>query len=390
MKKQFKPAAVGLATVVMGTFLSSSFSQAANGGITGPGGGEELSGNNLSYPAILTSSLGLPYKPFTGTAFVWGCDRPDGDYPNTACVDALGAALTPDACVAEEGPCAGFTTATLERIYGQKIISNTWSAATLGVEIADTTPISVPASYLDWGDNLESTTWKTNSIIRVETTPFADISKLSFTKLAPETTLLGYQMWHIYEQGPDEQWGVRVTNDGNLPYTYQSQFPIIYTSDARLNITKVAETPGGLCPTDGVKPAGYPTPAWTISSGIGTWTGTQELHDITYSPELNVGGKWVYGYNWQLRRDVFQNKSGWWRLTFYSPNQAVAFDPTRFVAMTAAPTPTPSAGYPAPAVSVTEETGPQYTPVVDFANNLTYLDICITAQSGGGGKGGNR
>lgn len=390
MKKQLKPAVIGLATAIVGTFLVPSFSQAAKGGIPGPGGGEELVGNNLSYPAILTSGSGGPFKPLAGTTFVWGCARPDGDYPNTACVDKLGAALTPDTCVAEGAPCAGFTTATLERIYGQKIINNTWSAATLGTEIADTTTISVPTSYLDWGDNLESTTWNTNSIIRVETTPFADITRLSFTNLTPETTLLGYQMWHIFEQGPDEQWGVRVTNDGSVPYTYQSQFPIIYTSDARLNITKVAETPGGICPADGVKPADYPTPDWIVSSGIGTWTGTHGLRDITYSPELNVGGKWVYGYNWQFRRDVFQEKSGWWRLTFYSPSQAVAFDPTRFVAMTAAPIPTPSAGYPALPVSVAEESGPLYTPIVDFANSLTYLDICITAQTGGGRRGGDR
>lgn len=400
MKKKL---ALGLTAVLMWTLLPTSMALAAKG-VRGPGGGgggagggeETVVGNNLSYPAILTSQPGKAYTPFAGTSFVWGCDRPSGDYPNTACVDASGAPLTPDACVAEGGPCNGFTVATLERIHGQKTTGNTWSADTAGVEIAGTavTGISVPASYLDWGDSLESTTWKTNSIIRVETTPFADVTKLTFTGLPSTTTLLGYQMWHIFAQGPDEQWGVRVINDGTAPYTYQSQNPIIYTTDARLNITKVASTPGGICPADGVKPAGYPTPIWNISSGIGTWSGTTELRDISFTPELNVGGKWVYGYNWQLRRDVFQNKAGWWRLTFYSPSRAVAFDQLIPVTTTAPLIPTATVGYPtASAISIAAETGPLYVPVVDYGNNLTYLDICITEQTGnkgGGGGGGGR
>jgi len=352
-----------------------------------------VTGNNLSYPAIHTSTTGGASEAFSGTDFVWGCAQPDGDYPNTACVDADGAPLTPEECLASGGPCAGFL-GVLEQIYGQKIAANVWGAETLGTEIGEAvTEISIPASYVDWGDNLESTTWNTNSIIRVETTPFADLSTLTFPYLTTES-MLGYQMWHIFAQGPDEQWGVRVTNNGTAPYTYQTQYPIINTNKARLNITKVA---GGVCPEDGSKPVNLDSLTWTTDGdGHGTWGGSEQLvllYDIPYTVELNVGGKYVYGYNWQLRRDEkdgLEDKSGWWRLTFYTPD-----DPSSVVfsnsTITAAP-PIPAAG-PLPsiaAVIAAEEgdTGPLYKPVVKSTPNLTYLDICIAEQTGGGGSGG--
>jgi hypothetical protein len=37
------------------------------------------------------------------------------------------------------------------------------------------------------------------------------------------------------------------------------------------------------------------------------------------------------------------------------------------------------------------ESGPLYQPVVDLANQLTYIDICISEGTrGGGGKGGRQ
>ena len=62
------------------------------------------------------------------------------------------------------------------------------------------------------------------------------------------------------------------------------------------------------------------------------WDGTCMWMDAPYSVELSVGGKYVYGYNWRMRNvDMEQAcgpgwlKTGYWRLTFYTPG-AVAFD----------------------------------------------------------------
>jgi hypothetical protein len=84
-------------------------------------------------------------------------------------------------------------------------------------------------------------------------------------------------------------------------------------------------------------------------------------------------------------------KTGYYRLTFYT-NGAVFFDEGKpVVATTAPPLPVAEAQMlPEPAVTVLaeddEDEGSLYTPVIDYENNLTYLDICIEAKPKGGGN----
>ena len=92
------------------------------------------------------------------------------------------------------------------------------------------------------------------------------------------------------------------------------------------------------------------------------WSDTCLLRDTPFTAELNIGGKFVYGYNWRLKREVMcpgWSKAGWWRLTFYAPT--VLFDDA---AVPLAPPTLPPAG---PGVAV-EPTGTLYRPVVDAAN----------------------
>jgi hypothetical protein len=114
------------------------------------------------------------------------------------------------------------------------------------------------------------------------------------------------------------------------------------------------------------------------------------------------------------------NKLGYWRLTFYSPpiasvnftnadapNVAPPAIPSevrelpRMVFNTAladpppVPLPDPDAVLLVNGAPVIESEDPTaddrlYKPEVDTANNLTYLDICITGKTKGGGGGGGK
>jgi hypothetical protein len=359
----------------------------------GGGGGEgETATNHLSYPAVnlegpaVTNSFSATVDTL-GVTYSYACDKPETidttTFPNTSCVTADGSKYLSDTeCTATGAVCEGFP---VERIYWQKVASNIWTAAT----VASTLPVK--AGYVDWADNLESVTWKTTSVVRVETTPFAE---------GLDPMLTGYQMWHVFGKGTNEAWGVRTTLL-KAPYTYQSPYAIIYTSKAKLNITKVSGADRS-CDADG---SGF-TGTW--NGGTLGWVGdgATKVSDIAYTPELNVGGKYVYGYNWNLRREnTAVDKAGWWRLTFYTTDDGVDFstflvdDPTRYAPPDLSLYP-PSSTSVMPAFAAVapaaeegggEEGGDEggaYAPVVDPAANISYIDICLAEGTGSGGGGG--
>lgn len=357
---------------------------AAGGNGGGQGGGNKPpteSSNNLSYPAIFTGA-GVTLPGTSGdwtlngvfpTSKSYGCDKSETIgttvYPNTSCLSSTGVPLSRDACAA--GPCAGYA---VDAIYWQKSAASAWQAETLGPNAG---PKNV--SYIDWGDNLESVSWKTSSMVRVEATPFATLG----------TPLLGFQMWHVSGQGTDEMWGVRGNDaDDADPWVYDSSYAIIQTPAARLNIAKLVNGTS-TCPTaGGTQPPSVAT-TWTKGSAPGSWTGLSTLHDIPFTAELNIGGKFVYGYNWQLQRDaVLPNvgKAGWWRLTFYTENNTDSGKDSVIFNDAAIPTTPPPGALPElpvqqalriQGVSILADTGALYKPTVDTANNLTYIDICI-------------
>jgi len=387
-------------------------------------GGEEPMGNNLSYPAVYTAGVAdvyewSPYDPAVlGFHYSYGCDQPEKidqfNYPNTSCVDEVGSEpdfLSADDCVAAGAPCEGFTADQLDLIYWQKVEQQTWSAET-------TTAVPpIYAAYLDWSDNIESNTWAVTSVIRVETQPYYS----SIPGFDPtfsvcgdlDPCLTGLHMWHASGHGTTERWGVRVDDrnpDLHDPYVYESPFAIIHTSRARLNIAKL-ETGEAECPKPDDDPVPSPIPplTWEVSMDPdgeilnGWWTNPDgddpcTLDDLEQTVELNVGGKWIYGYNWMTKRMDFTSceadgfeVGGWWRLTFYTEDRSVDF-----TGQGEGYWENPDVLEPPPAVKVdgiaepksdTDE-GPLYPPVVDTSNNLTYIDICLSTKGGGGGGGG--
>jgi hypothetical protein len=398
MKRNSVWNAIAIALGVVGAVSMGAYA-APGGNGNGQGGGNKPpteSSNNLAYPAIFTGT-GVTLNGTMGewaldgvfpTSKSYGCAKPETigttEYPNTSCVSSTGVPMTYDACVA--GPCAGFA---VDAIYWQKSADNVWQAETLG-------PNQKPqfVDYVDWGDNLESVSWKTSSVIRVETTPFATLPT------EPLTTLLGFQMWHVSGQGPDEMWGVR--GNGPVvadPIVYDSPYAILHSPAARLNIAKLVNG-SAACPTEGNMPPPNVSTTWTKGVLSGYWSGLHTLRDIPFTAELNIGGKFVYGYNWQLQRDSVPtnvNKAGWWRLTFYTENNSNSLlDSIIFDDASIATTPPslPPAYIPVQQVtrtrgiSILADTGPLYTPKVDPDNNLTYIDICIVEGQSGGKKGG--
>ena len=364
----------------------------------GPGGGghTEAAVNNLSYPAVMIGGTvanpdAVPLESdldALGETYSYGCDTPQTigttTYPNYSCIKTTGEWMTALECEAEP-LCGG---APVSRIYWQKIPTSYWKA--------QETPSApeVTVQYLDWADNLESKSWTTTSTVRVETTPFHDYTGEFEADGTTPVTKTGYQMWHVSGQGTDEVWGVRagyLGEEGTAPtsvFAYDSPYSIIQTTQARINISKL-EKGASACPT-----------VYTPMVFSATWDGsgwganTCTLRDEAYTAELNVGGKYVYGYNWAVRRDALKceewegtSMAGWWRITFYTPGMtpAVRFD-TALTGEFLSP-PTVPAATDTPLVNIEAETGAfLYKPVVDPTNNLTYIDICLNSGKSGAGR----
>jgi len=419
MRKPTAFFAIAAGAILAGSvaFVGTGF--AAKGGIPGPPAGGEVS-NNLSFPAAVTESVNtitadfdMPEGAELGVHYSYGCDVPESDaqfnYPNTSCVDNLSSPTvyyTASECTDSvlPSPCQGYE---VSKIYWQKVDANEWWADQDGVS-----PEVVSVAHVDWGDALEAVSWTESSVIRVETQPYGstipgfnpELGSCAEASLDPESDCkVGLQMWHVSGQGITEHWGVRA-NEQDVSYNYDSPFRIINTGTARLNVTKMA--PGeAVCPMPGGNPGELPPPVgdWTGAA----WDGTCTWMDAPYSVELSVGGKYVYGFNWRMRNVELEQvcgsgwlKTGYWRLTFYTPG-AVAFDDP--LASVTAPPAIPAYARELPRTEFNpplaltplseddgeeEETEALYTPVIDTVNNLTYIDICIVAKSQGGGGGG--
>lgn len=410
---------------------------AAKGGEPGPPTGGEAS-NNLSVPGILTETspevsntaywLVRTVDPILGQHYSYGCDVEEQyeefKYPNTSCVDELmnpEIYYTAEVCIGEGMPCEGYAVADLSRIYWQKEPDNDWWADDEGVA-----PEPVDVAYVDWGDALEAVSWNERSVIRVETQPWSStiagfnpaVTACGDASTDPELDCkVGFQMWHVSGQGISEHWGVRASDiDDPVSFNFDSPFQIIKTNNARLNLTKMAAG-GALCSQPGGNPGDLPPAVGAWDSTNAEWGGTCTLSDAPFTVETSVGGKYVYGFNWRMKdADIGTRCPGWvktgfWRLTFYAPDDVIftghsEANPIPNVAPPGVPSEerelprtvfnTVLAPAPVPVVEAeSDEEDPDaddrlYRPVIDPVNNLTYLDICIVAKSqgGGGGKGG--
>jgi hypothetical protein len=408
MKHSWKINAIAFAVASV-VAVAGSAAFAAKGPPSGGGGGGkkppvEVS-NNLSYPILELASggasgtIGVASTSVTagvfGTNFSYGCLETDtaAEYPNRSCVGTDGVFWDK----ADPRCTALCTGQTIERMYWQKVPGQTWKSEVDGVFSSET------AEYVDWGDALESRTVSATSVARVETMPF------DLDDTVPPISRVGFEMWHVFGTGKTEMWGARVT-DTEAPqhYMYDGSFAIIHTGLARLNLAKLSlgapaagcpsvVSVGGFSPYDGINSDGStsldePTPTWNLETQ--TWDGALFTADLPYSAELNIQGKYVYGYNWNLK--TFNaggyEKAGWWRLTFYAPD--VDFTANTIIGAPPVPLSSPGLFLSATAAAEAETTaaaeaeteGRLYVArVVGDPDHLTFIDVCINAAKGGGG-----
>jgi hypothetical protein len=265
--------------------------------------------NNLSYPAIAVDGFAITLAGTPG--FV---------VPYTGTYSGLTAEEIAD--LQENGPW-----------YPQKTPGNVWQAeyATLDNE---------SVTYIDWGDNIESVYPKIRTPFRLEVTLYKVLAE----------PMTAYTMAVL--ENPSSSVELQGTNSN----TYDAGYATVISARPKLIIQYL----GTLSPTDLTWSADQYK--WTSSSS------TLTSVTVSFAPELNVGGKYVYGASsggWK------PTSVGYYRITFYVPSGSG-------VDLTSATVASASDGFTGSAE------GTAATPVVDVNNNLTYVDVLV--KGGGGGN----
>lgn len=360
---------------------------------------KETASNNLSYPVIWAEGVtkAVPGTPGMApqTAGVWwyswgtnGVDpnivpascRPDPD--NTAYCDneipgSINETLIPGTPPADNP-------LPLVKAYLQKDTKNMWQATS-----ADWSAAPVSVDKIDWGDNLESVDWYTRSQVRTEVVLFEDLLETEMPdepegRDAGTEPWLEYAMRHVSGWGIDEVHGMAV--DENGPVLGAGNSATIYSPCARFTIQKL------LVPRDNPELA---TLVWT--PGVG-WAGSglisppifnKAVHEGGdgpgyYSAEINVKGRIIYGYTWNVR--TLNEGPGDYRLTFSFDQScgAVSLNTSFVEGTTEIVLPLETEVVETSA----EPIGGGGTAVLDYANNLTFIDIHILERGGGGGGNG--
>ena len=286
-----------------------------NGGGGGGGGHDEDSeqGNNLSFPVIAADGYGI--------------------------VLVASSSFT----VPYEGPYTGLSADELAALeggtwYAQKTEGNLWQAE-YAVNPSDTT---VGVYGVDWGDNIEAVNPVSGNPFRIEVSLYNK----------PDISMLGYQMELLANpSSPDEVQG---TNDE----TYASEFASIVSDDPKLIIQDITN----VCTTD----LAWAGSAWTLDD--------VDLDDdsVSFGPELNVGGKYIYGVSKGGWRPM---SAGMYRVTMYMPDSDILLEDAVVGNYT---------DWTAVAVSTEEDEEVRAaTPVIDAEHNLTYVDVTTVDGSGG-------
>lgn len=310
----------------------------------GGGGGEEPAGNNLSFPAIWADGATLAVPGTEGVASVavpW---------------DANGDGVADNVAPVGDPPLYA---------YAQKTVGNVWQAQN------DPAIGTVYVDEVDWGDSLESVDMKVGRPVRIE---------LSLYKTG--VSMLGFDMVLLANpSSPEEVQGVVSSQIGSagaplgaaslkpgpgVPYTEAT----VFSPNGKVVVQPLVGTRDEVAAGDLVWTGTYWADGNTLDP---TDIGAPET--LTFAGELNVAGKVIFGLSkggWRPK------KAGDYRVTFYLPtiSQAQLLNAT--------------IRQPEEEIVLAEEGDAGGVAVVDGANNLTYIDIRVTASAGGGGGGGKK
>jgi len=374
---------------------------AKGGGGGGGGGGKpggETAGNNLSFPVLWAEGViktppGTPgmIPILTGEWwYQWGTNGTDPDVVPASCMpdpdesdpvlNPTGLPLCDDGVPAavdlslEAGQPIADNPLPLAKAYVQKDAGNLWQAGA-----ADWSASPVAVDSIDWGDNLESVDWYTKSQVRTEVVLYQNLV----------TPMLQYEMRHTSGWGIDEAHGL-AADLADVPMLGPGTQATVYSPCARLSIQKL------LIPREDVVPTDFlwvPEHGWTEADPLGPDLVNPPIFNDAvylgadgpgyYSAEINVKGKIIFGYTWNVRR-LNDDGAGDYRATFsFDQVCGAATLNTFFVdGVTGIMLPEEEV------VTVADE-GPGGGAVgqLDFVNNLTYIDIRILERGGGGGGG---
>ncbi|MCB1825836.1 MAG: hypothetical protein KDJ54_15135 [Candidatus Competibacteraceae bacterium] len=398
-----------LATALVVGLMASPMALAAGpgGGNGGGGGGNrpptgETTGNNLSFPVIWAEGVtkvlrGTPGEVETEGAYwyQWGTNGTDPDVVPASCPsdpdedpdEEPGKGFCDDGVVGTLTIPAGVPVANnplpLVRAYLQKDPLNTWQAGS-----ANGSTTSVDVDWIDWGDNLESVDWYTRSQVRTEVVLFKDLTE-------PMTE---YEMRHVFGWGINEVHGLAVSLDGEVQEGPGTQ-ATVYSPCARLTIQKLLVA-REILPDDALD--WVPQQGWTER-----YSGTEYINEPIfnkavyaggdgpgyYSAEINVKGRIIYGYTWNVRQlhdltGVPPTAAGDYRITFSLDDTCGTVDLNTSLAMAEILVPTEEE---IALAAEEEEDGSDTggaTAVLDKDLNLTYIDVRILERGGGGGNAG--
>lgn len=376
---------------------------------------EAEAGNCLSFPVIwsegITKSLpGSPgMQPITNGEwwYQWGTNGvdpdifpascpPDPEESNTTlnleslpyCNDFKDSSLT---IVAGADPADN--PLPLAKAYLQKDLLNTWQAGS-----ADWSGSPVKIDLIDWGDNLESVDWYTRSQVRTEVVLYQEL-------IDP---MLEYEMRHTDGWGIDEVHGL-ATDLNETPIVLPGTRATVYSHCARLTIQKLLVAPDDprLDSLVWIPGEGWTEPNDTIGNMINDHIFNGSVHEGGdgpgyYSSEINVKGKIIYGYTWNVRQlnddtplegSEVRTPAGVYRLTFSFDETCGTVSLNTFFqeGITEILMPLETETETEVFVAESEDSGDEGggTAEIDFENNLTYIDVRILERSGGGGNSGS-
>lgn len=344
-------------------------------------GGDEGYGNCLSFPVIWSDGDTESYKKVLrgdqtidpvlngDWYYVWGEDPYDPQQP-----------------LYSDGPYAndatpplpeGVDESELYKAFIQKDENNVWQA--WNEFPGDETVVD----YIDWGDNLESIDWSLKSQVRTEVVLYKVLD-------APVTQ---YAMRHCDSWGIDEVHGLQTELNGDVVLG-PGDVATVYSPNARLTIQKFSEvdTIGAL---NSLK--------WDAEQKVWTNSGKDIINEEAlfnmavwqaadgpgyYNAEVNVKGKVIYGYTWNLRK--MNEGEGFYRITFSFDEDSgldlfTAFDEETYVYVVEEEEEITTLDEDDNGSGEGDRGGQGK---MDHENNLTYMDILITEKTRGGGRDG--
>ena len=343
----------------------------------------EKAGNNLSFPVIWAEGIEKTLRTAPAGLgdgevllegawwFVWGPEPADPSSPIYSCAPSPSNELL---CADETDP--GTLDPGLYKGWVQKDAKNYWEAYNANAEG------EVTVDYIDWGDNLESIDWSIQSQVRTELVLYKVL----------DAPVLQYPMRHVSGWGITEVHGLQTDTLGNIQFqNAPGDQATVYSTHTRMTIQKLN--------VDRDDPRIVQIKWDEVNN---KWTDTVEddilvinepilsnaLYEAADGPgyfnaEVNVKGKIMYGYTWDLKK--LNEGTGSYRITY-------SFDGVDTTNLTSLNTLYNEfteiiVAEEEEEVVIAGEGESGGVGVLDVSQNLTYMDIRIIGRTTGGGGG---